>query len=121
MKHPSIQLVVSQQLKVKAAKTEHTIRHVCQVEVCHNDEIPLEAQIGYDFDELDESSDQPSLSWEEHEELSNAEGEGPLEVSDEVTRELEANAAKEELKKLQNLSNLRLLEISMIWMHRDDK
>ena len=83
-------------LKVKAAKAEHTIRHVCQVEVCHNDEIPLEEQIGYDFDELDESSDQPFLSWEEHEELSNAEGEGPPEVSDEVTRELEANAAKED-------------------------
>lgn len=88
--------------KVKAAKTDHTVRHVCQVEVCHNDEIPLEEQIGFDFDELDEN-EQSFLSWEEQEELGKAEGEGPPKVSDEVMKELDAEAAIEELKKLQDM------------------
>ena len=88
--------------KVKAAKTEQTIRHVCQVEVCHNDEVPLEEQIGFDFDEMDDN-EESFLSWEEQEELKKAEGEGPPEVSEEVMKELEFNATIEELKKLQDM------------------
>ena len=89
--------------KAKAAKTESTIRQVCQVEVCHSDEIPLEEQIGYDFDALDEDTGETSFSWEEQEELSKEEGEGPPEISDEAMKELEASAALDELKKFQDI------------------
>ena len=61
--------------KIKAARTESSVMFVGNVEVCHNDEIPLEEKIHYDMDyELEE--DFKIFEDEEQNELQKGEG-GP--------------------------------------------
>ena len=120
--------------KIKAARTESNVMFVGNVEICHNDEIPLEEQIDYDMnDELE--GDFKTLDDEEQGELQKGEGEGPPNIEGDGLKQLDEQAALDELQKLKEMGVIEpvtidfdnvdggMVDMTMVhdWRFRDGK
>ena len=120
--------------KIKAARTESNVMFVGNVEICHNDEIPLEEQIDYDMN--DELGDEfKPLDDEEQSELQKGEGEGPPNIEGDGLKSLDEQAALDELQKLKEMGVIEpvtidfdnvdggMVDMTMVhdWRFRDGK
>ena len=91
--------------KSKAVRTDGDVHQVAEVEVCHNDEPEV---IDDDWEDSLQFPDS------EDEYISNqAEGEGPPQVSSEKLRELDEQAALDELEKLHNMEVIQPVVLTL--------